>query len=97
MERLAHVCIDSTGRSRRRGVRAFAAHAGRRRPAEPVQRPEREITNLGEMFFSSSSTSAAPLVPEKSTFDFGLGRDFEIGFNLLDVNMYQQSDDSGRR
>lgn len=57
--------------------------------------PNGKITNLGEMFFQQQFNFSRPVGSSNSTFDFGLGRDFEIGFNLLDVNMYQQANDSG--
>lgn len=54
--------------------------------------PNGKITNLGEMFFQEQFNFSRPAGSSNSTFDFGLGRDFELGFNVLDMNFYEHGD-----
>ena len=53
--------------------------------------PNGKITDLDEMFFQQQFNFSRPVGSSNSTFDFGLGKDFELGFNILDINMYGQS------
>lgn len=61
--------------------------------------PNGKITNLGEMFFQQQFNFSRPIGSSNSTFDFGLGHNFELGFNMLDVNFYESSNriETGRR
>lgn len=52
--------------------------------------PNGQITGLGDVFFQQQFNFARPAGTSNSTFDFGLGRGFEIGFNALDFNMYER-------
>ena len=52
--------------------------------------PNGKITNMGEMFFQEQFNFSRPVGSSNTTFDFGLGKDFELGFNILDVNFYER-------
>jgi hypothetical protein len=72
---------------------AFAANAPRAAAQQNLFNvPNGKITNLGEMFFQQQFNFSRQVGSSNSTFDFGLGRDFEAGFNILDVNMYENLD-----
>jgi hypothetical protein len=76
----------------------FAAFAANTPQANAQQNlfnvPNGKITDLGEMFFQQQFNLSRPVGSSNSTFDFGLGKDFELGFNILDVNMYDRLEKS---
>ena len=52
--------------------------------------PSGKITNLGEMFFQEQFNFTRPVGSSNTTIDFGLGHNFELGLNVLDVNFYER-------
>lgn len=53
--------------------------------------PNGQITNLGEVFFQQQFNFTPKAGSSNTTFDFGLGHGWEIGFNLLDLNIYDSA------
>lgn len=53
--------------------------------------PNGDITKPGNLFFQEQFNFARKVGSSNSTFDFGLGRGWEIGFNVLDVNLYDRT------
>ncbi len=54
--------------------------------------PSGVITKPGDLFFQQQFNFSQPVGASNSTFDFGLGRGWEAGFNILDLNMYERGD-----
>ena len=81
------------------GLAAFHFSSGRASAQQNLFNvPSGKITNLGELFFQQQFNITRPVGSSNSTFDFGLGHNFELGFNILDVNLYERgSSDSGAR
>ena len=52
--------------------------------------PSGKITNMGELFFQEQFNFSRSIGSSNTTFDLGLGHNFEIGFNALDLNLYQR-------
>lgn len=51
--------------------------------------PSGQITERGNLFFQQQFNFSRPVGSSNTTFDFGLGRGWEVGFNALDFNFYE--------
>ncbi len=51
--------------------------------------PSGHITDLGNVFFQEQFNFNRPIGSSNTTFDFGLGHGWEVGFNALDFNFYE--------
>jgi len=51
--------------------------------------PSGKITDLGELFFQEQFNFSRPIGSSNTTFDLGLGHNFELGVNMLDVFFYE--------
>ncbi len=51
--------------------------------------PSGQITKPGEVFFQEQFNFSRQVGSSNTTFDFGLGRGWEIGFNALDFSFYE--------
>lgn len=55
--------------------------------------PNGQITKPGEMFFQQQFNFTRPNGTSNTTFDFGLGNGWEVGFNFLDLELYRPTSD----
>ncbi|MDY3559257.1 hypothetical protein R5W23_006476 [Gemmata sp. JC673] len=51
--------------------------------------PSGQITEREHVFFQQQFNFNRPAGTSNTTFDFGLGRGWEVGFNALDFNLYE--------
>lgn len=54
--------------------------------------PSGQITKRGELFFQQQFNFAGGVGTSNTTVDVGVGRGWEVGFNFLDLQMYQPRD-----
>ena len=52
--------------------------------------PSGDITKPGNLFFQQQFNFAASAGTSNTTFDVGVGRGWEVGFNVLDVSLYNR-------
>jgi hypothetical protein len=53
--------------------------------------PSGQITKPGNLFFQEQLNFAHLVGTSNTTIDFGLGRGWEVGFNVLDVSLYDRT------